>query len=124
MWGSSLTIENPFGLSVFGSTLMKTSPDLVSIQAAVARTEQKPTTAVSNVRKVAHEVKDFLRRPNVERIWYVPAGNRGWGSSDGGFQPTYTKKANVVSARRNAGGQGWTGVEDLKNLNKWANGES
>ena len=66
MWESNLTIKNPFGISVFGSALIKTPPDLVSIQASVACTEQKPSEAFSKVRKVAHEVKDFLRRSNIE----------------------------------------------------------
>jgi uncharacterized protein len=68
MWESSLTIKDPFGISVFGSALIKAPPDLVSIQAAVARTEQKPSGAFSKVRKVAHEVKDFLRRSNIEEF--------------------------------------------------------
>ena len=60
MWESNLTIKNPFGISVFGSALIKIPPDLVSIQASVACTEQKPSEAFSKVRKVAHEVKDLL----------------------------------------------------------------
>ena len=68
MWENSLTIENPFGISVFGSALIKTPPDLVSIQASVARTEQKPSAAFSKVRKIAHEVRDFLRQSNIEEF--------------------------------------------------------
>jgi uncharacterized protein YggE len=68
MWENSLTIKNPFGISVFGSALIKTPPDLVSIQASVARTEQKPSAAFSKVRKIAHEVKDFLRRSKIEEF--------------------------------------------------------
>jgi uncharacterized protein YggE len=68
MWEDSLTIRNPFGISVFGSALIRTSPDLVSIRASVARTEQKPAEAFSKARKAAHEVKDFLRRSNIEEF--------------------------------------------------------
>jgi len=68
MWENSLTIKDPFGISVFGSAVIKTSPDLVSIHAAVARTEETPSAAFSKVRKVAHEVKDFLRRSNAEEF--------------------------------------------------------
>jgi uncharacterized protein YggE len=68
MWENSLTIKDPFGISVFGSAVIKTPPDLVSIQAAVARTEQKPSAAFTKVRKVAHDVKDFLRRSNIEEF--------------------------------------------------------
>jgi len=68
MWENNLTIKNPFGISVFGSALIRTPPDLVSIQAAVARTEETPSAAFSKVRKVAHDVKDFLRRSKAEEF--------------------------------------------------------
>lgn len=68
MWENSLTIKDLFGISVFGSALIKAPPDLVSIQAAVARTEETPSTAFSKVRKIAHDVKDFLRRSNAEEF--------------------------------------------------------
>jgi uncharacterized protein YggE len=60
--------QESFGISVFGSALIKTPPDLVSIQTCVVCTEQKPSAAFSKVRKVAHEVKDFLRRSNIEEF--------------------------------------------------------
>ncbi|HST09429.1 MAG TPA: SIMPL domain-containing protein [Terriglobales bacterium] len=68
MWENNLIINNPFGISVFGSALIKTAPDLVSISAFVARTEQKPSAAFSRARKAAHVVTDFLRRSNVEEF--------------------------------------------------------
>jgi uncharacterized protein len=68
MWENSLTIQDPFGISVFGSALIKTPPDLVSIQAAVARTEGTPSAAFSKVRKLAHDVKDFLQRSHTEEF--------------------------------------------------------
>lgn len=68
MWEESLTIRNPFGLSVFGSALIKTPPDLVSIHANVARVEQTPSAAFSKARKAAHHVTDFLRSSKVEEF--------------------------------------------------------
>lgn len=65
MW-ENLTITDPFGLSVFGSALIKTPPDLVSIRADVARIEQKPSAAFSKARKAAHDVTDFLRSSKVD----------------------------------------------------------
>jgi hypothetical protein len=45
MNGNSLTIENPFGISVFGSALLRVSPDPATITAAITRLEAKPSEA-------------------------------------------------------------------------------
>jgi uncharacterized protein len=66
MWEESLTIKQPFGISVFGSALIKTSPDIVSIQASVNRTEEKPDAAFSKARKAARAVTDFLRHSGID----------------------------------------------------------
>ena len=62
MWEQNLTIRHPFGISVFGSALIKASPDCASIMVGVSRIEQKPTDAFSKARKGAHSVAEFLRR--------------------------------------------------------------
>src|ERR1051326_6174831 len=61
MWENNLTIRNPFGLSVFGSALIKAPPDCVSITVGVSRLEQKPSDAFSKARKGAKSVAEFLR---------------------------------------------------------------
>lgn len=65
MWENNLTIRHPFGLSVFGSALIKASPDCVSIMVGVSRVEQKPTDAFSKARKGSQSVSEFLRRSQV-----------------------------------------------------------
>ena len=65
MWEHNLTIHDPFGLSVFGSALVKAPPDCVSIMVGVSRLEQKPTDAFSKARKGSQSVAEFLRRSQV-----------------------------------------------------------
>jgi hypothetical protein len=59
MFGN-LTIEQPFGISVFGSALLRVSPDFATIRAAVTRLEEKPSEAFTKARKGAQAVTSFL----------------------------------------------------------------
>jgi len=68
MWEHNLAIQQPFGVSVFGSALIKASPDLFSIVATVSRLEQKPSDAFANARKGAQSVAEFLRKSRVPEI--------------------------------------------------------
>ena len=65
MWNSSLAIDNPFGISVYGSAVMRVPPDLASITAAVTRLEKKPSEAFSNAKHGAHAVAEFLRGAGI-----------------------------------------------------------
>jgi uncharacterized protein YggE len=68
MWQNSLTIQNPYGISVFGSALFKASPDSASITAAVTRLETKPAESFSRAKEGARLVVEFLRRRGVEEF--------------------------------------------------------
>lgn len=68
MWPHNPAIQQPFGVSVFGSALLRAPPDLVSIRAAVFRIEQKPSDAFAKARKGAQMVADFLRRSRVTEV--------------------------------------------------------
>lgn len=57
----SLVIKNPFGISVFGSTVLRISPDTATITAAITRLESKPAEAFAQVRKGAQGVHRFLK---------------------------------------------------------------
>src|SRR5437016_14148676 len=65
---SSLAIQNPFGVSVFGSARLRVSPDYATINAAVARTEKKPSQAFAAARKGAKEATEFLRCAKVKEF--------------------------------------------------------
>ena len=61
----TLTIEHPFGISVFGSALLRVSPDSAIIRAAITRLEEKPSDAFAKARKGAQSVTAFLRKSQV-----------------------------------------------------------
>ncbi len=68
MFENSMTIQNPFGTTVFGSALLKVTPDRAVITASVTRTEQKPSDAFSKAKEGARSVAQFLRRSQIEEF--------------------------------------------------------
>lgn len=66
MNGNFATIKNPFGISVFGSALLRVAPDFVTIRAAITRLEQKPAEAFQNAREAERAVTAFLRKNPVK----------------------------------------------------------
>lgn len=66
MNGNSTTITHPFGISTFGSALLRVSPDSAVIRAAITRLEEKPSEAFAKARKAAQAVTGFLRKAEVE----------------------------------------------------------
>ena len=68
MLGNPFTIESPFGVSVFGSALLKVSPDQALIRASVARLKPKASDSFSKAKDSARAVADFLREARVEEF--------------------------------------------------------
>jgi uncharacterized protein len=66
MFGNFPIIDQPFGISVFGSALLRVSPDFATIQAAITRLEDKPSDAFAKARKAAHAVTEFLHKMPVK----------------------------------------------------------
>ncbi len=66
MNGSPTVIEHPFGISVFGSALLRVQPDFATIHAAITRLEKKPSDAFSKAKDAAHAVSDFLRQAPIK----------------------------------------------------------
>jgi uncharacterized protein YggE len=60
------TITHPFGVSVFGSALLRVPPDFVTIRAAISRLENKPSEAFAKARKAEEAVTTFLRKNPVK----------------------------------------------------------
>lgn len=65
MFGPQQAVTNPFGITVFGSSITRVPPDIASIKAAVSIVEQKPADAFSISKKHARAVQEFLRKQNV-----------------------------------------------------------
>ena len=51
MFENSLTIKEPFGISVFGSGLIRVVPDIATIRVAVSAINEKPSNAFSEARQ-------------------------------------------------------------------------
>jgi len=66
MNGQPSVIEHPFGISVFGSALLRVQPDSATIRAAITRLEKKPSDAFSKAKDASHAVSDFLRKAPVK----------------------------------------------------------
>lgn len=66
MFGNSNTIEHPFGITVFGSTLLRVPPDSVTVRAAITRLEERPVDAFGKAREAEGGVTAFLRKTPVK----------------------------------------------------------
>jgi hypothetical protein len=62
MFENSLTIKQPFGISVFGSGLIRVVPDIATIRVAVSAIDEKPSNAFSEARQRAQTATGFLER--------------------------------------------------------------
>lgn len=54
-------IQTPFGISVFGSALIRVAPDVASLEFSVSRIEKMPKAAFSSARRATSEVRKFLQ---------------------------------------------------------------
>jgi len=78
-------IRQPFGITVFGSSIVKTEPDFVSVDFAVYHTEQHPKDSFKAVRDTSQAVNAYLQkvafrkeasssRISLERSWRYDGG--------------------------------------------------
>lgn len=58
-------IEQPFGISVFGSALLRVEPDIMALHFEVENTAEHPKDAFAEVRLVAGRVREFLNGAGV-----------------------------------------------------------
>lgn len=61
-------IQTPFGISVFGSSLVRVDPDVVSLSFAVSIINQHPKEAFQEVRKASQNVRKYLEQADVGEI--------------------------------------------------------
>jgi uncharacterized protein len=54
-------IRQPFGVTTFGSTIIRVDPDIASIHFAVSKTEGHPKESFRAVRETSKKVADFLQ---------------------------------------------------------------
>lgn len=65
MYGPRQAIPSPFGVTAFGSAVLRVAPDVASITCAVSRLEQKPDQAFAEARKGAQSVQGCLSKLKV-----------------------------------------------------------
>ena len=56
----SQAIRKPFGVSVFGSSIVRVEPDIASFKFAVSRLEQHPKDSFRNAHTAARSVREYL----------------------------------------------------------------
>ena len=61
-------IQNPFGINVFGSSLIRVEPDIVSLSFAVSRIQKHPKDAFQDVRKASQSVRKYLEQAKVDEV--------------------------------------------------------
>jgi uncharacterized protein YggE len=61
-------VQEPFGISVFGSSIIRVEPDVASLNFAVSRLEQHPRDAFRAVRDEAESVRAYLDQAEVEDV--------------------------------------------------------
>jgi uncharacterized protein len=83
----SQAIHEPFGVTTYGSTIIRVDPDVASIRFAVSKTESHPKESFRVVREVSKKVTDFLQhfsykketsssRIALSQAWDFFGGNR------------------------------------------------
>ena len=61
-------IQNPFGINVFGSSLIRVEPDIASLNFAVSRTQKHPKDAFKEVREASQSVRKYLERAKIDDV--------------------------------------------------------
>lgn len=62
------TIRHPFGITAFGSSILRMEPDIASLTFAVTRLAQHPKDAFQEARAGAESIRAFLARVGVDDI--------------------------------------------------------
>lgn len=68
MMNQEQLIQTPFGISVFGSALIRVDPDIVSLNFAVSRLQQHPKNAFQEVREASQAVRKYLEQAAVGEV--------------------------------------------------------
>lgn len=68
MYGMSQIIQHPYGISTFGSAIIRVAPDIASLRFTVSRIEKNPTEAFKTTREFAKKVKEYLKRAEIHDV--------------------------------------------------------
>jgi uncharacterized protein len=62
------SIQKPFGINVFGSSIIRVEPDIALLTFAVSRLEQKPRDAFRTTREAAQKVRAYLAQEGITDV--------------------------------------------------------
>lgn len=62
------SIQTPLGINVFGSAIIRVSPDVATLHFSVSHTADHPQEAFRVTREVAHKVRAYLANVNVDEV--------------------------------------------------------
>jgi len=61
-------INNPFGVSVFGSAIIRVEPDIASVHISVSRLKKQPKDALRETHGGARTVSEYLSNTGIDEI--------------------------------------------------------
>jgi len=61
-------IKSPFGVSVFGSSVIRVNPDVASIKFSVKRIEKKPKDAFSKTKYASQQINNYLHTSELHEV--------------------------------------------------------
>ena len=62
------SLKSPFGISTFGSSIMRVEPDIASLSFTVSRLEQRPKDAFRQAREGAERVGAYLAQAGMKEV--------------------------------------------------------
>lgn len=66
----SQALPNPFGVSVFGSSIVRVEPDVASFKFAVWRLEQHPRDSFASAHEAAGNVREYLSTTEIKDVGF------------------------------------------------------
>jgi uncharacterized protein YggE len=66
MLGVNQSIRDPLGVTVYGSALLRTDPDIAEAWIQIGRTAKQPAEALEETRKAVRAVRDALAEAHVQ----------------------------------------------------------
>ena len=61
-------ISHPFGISVFGSSIIRVAPDIASLNFSVSRIEERPREAFQQTHQGVRQARHYLAQAGVEEV--------------------------------------------------------
>jgi len=73
-------IQNPLGVTVFGSAIIRIEPDVASLQFSVVQIAKQPKEAFSTTRQIAAKIHKYLRDAGIQDVKASSIQLREWRS--------------------------------------------